>query len=505
MATQPYRVIDRRSSSGYKGTYSADSLYKASRKHNLTRSRISDLNRDNSRNVSAYGRKSMVDLGRWLFANVAALRGGILEMANYAASSWIPQFYGEDKAWGNLAEEWLYEHDKICDIRGWPYTMATYRRNLVISVIRDGDLFTLLTETNSGYPVIQPLGCHRIGGKETDFIDGGEYDGSPFNDGVIKDDWGRVQAYRIINPEKPDTEFRDVAASDGFLSFIPENTDQDRGFSALASAIFDWQDISESRTFELLAQKVAASIALIEENESGEVDSSKAIVGAPSYGTSGAVTGPASETLEGGMIRYFRSGLNQKLSAFSYDRPGANSQEFEQRVIRAAFAGMGWSYDFSLDPTKAGGAQMRVVVEKINRTVDHIQQFVLLPALRRIDGWRISKAIKLGLIPPSKEWYKWDYQGPAKLTADKKYDSDVDVQELRAGTTTLSNVTAKRGAYWEDVRKQNELEAKDLLTRAKGISSEFGITMELAIQLLQQQTPNGNMQPASQPEPTQPQ
>jgi capsid protein len=428
-----------------------------------------------------------VTIGRWLYHNSPELRGAVREMADLAASSYIPQFYGSDKVWGNKAEEWLYEHDKICDVRGWPYNMATYRRNLVLAVLRDCDLGTLLTETPEGYPLIQPLGAHRIGsGSGSERVAGGEFDGANIYDGVITDDYGRTIGYRICDPATgaPD---RDISANDMFLSFLPEYVDQGRGISELAAAFFDFQDTRESRTFNLLAGKIAASIALVEKNETGEADSAKAIVSGGEYDADDNTKSTIhQETVDGGMIRYFKAGTGSSIESFSYDRPGANSQEFEDRVIRAAFAGMGWSYDFSLNPTKAGGAQMRIVIDKINRRLKSIQDLVLLPAMRRIDGWRISKAIKLGLLAPSKEWYMWDYQGPSRLTADAKYESDVDLQELGAGVGTLASAAARRGTYWEDVRGQQDKEVTDLLTRATIQAKKFGISLEQAITLYRQ-------------------
>lgn len=483
-----YKVNDRRSSSGYIGS---DNLFKASRANEATqRTRIYSLNRDTKRNLSAFGRQQMVTIGRWLFANCPALRGAILEMANCAASSWIPQFYGDDKAWGGRAEEWLYEHDKICDVRGWPYTMATYRRNLVISLIRDGDMGTLLVGQdeagNSAWPFIQTIPCHRVGGGTgTSRVEGGLFDGAHICDGIISNDYGRTIGCRVFDPE--DTErFTDYSANDLFLSYMPEYADQIRGFSAIAAALFDFQDITESRSFELLAQKVASTISLIEENETGEVDTAKSVINAPAteFNANGTKAELPVEVLDGGTIRYFKAGTNSKLSSFSYDRPGMNSQAFEDRVMRAAFAGMNWSTDFSLDPTKAGGAQMRVVIEKVNRAICAIQDHVLLPAIRRIDTWRLAKAIKLGLLPANDQWYQFDYQGPAKLTADEKYSSDVDLQEMDAGASTLARVAGKRGNYWEDVRRQKEIEADDLLTRAGVLAKKHKVTMEMAIMLL---------------------
>ena len=103
-------------------------------------------------------------------------------------------------------------------------------------------------------------------------------------------------------------------------------------------------------------------------------------------------------------------------------------------------------------------------------------------------------------FPFNAEWFKWTYQGPAKLTADAKYNSDVDLQERRAGQKTLAKSSAERGDYWRDTRKQNETEADDLLERATRISVKHGVSIELAISLLEK-TDNNPIQAAVVPDP----
>src|SRR5205823_5603121 len=77
------------------------------------------------------------------------------------------------------------------------------------------------------------------------------------------------------------------------------------------------------------------------------------------------------------------------------------------QILRDAFAGMGANYFFSVDPTKAGGASMRVIIERINKTVKKRQRMIR-QALARIYGYAVSKAIKLGLLRWSPEWWNWN-------------------------------------------------------------------------------------------------
>ena len=115
---------------------------------------------------------------------------------------------------------------------------------------------------------------------------------------------------------------------------------------------------------------------------------------------------------------------------------------------------------------------MRIIVEKINRVVRKRQRMIA-QALRRIHGYAIAKAIKLGLLPWSPEWWKWEYALPAQITADKRYDSDVDTQEYENRFTTLKAVCGKRGTYWTDTQDQWLYEMKRLQDRAKEIGVDL--------------------------------
>ena len=117
------------------------------------------------------------------------------------------------------------------------------------------------------------------------------------------------------------------------------------------------------------------------------------------------------------------------------------------------------------------------MVENCNRTLD-ILRGILTKRRKWVDAWRIAKAIKNGRIPQNAEWWKWEYQYAARLTADKKYDSQTDINEMTSGVGTQADACARKGLWWQDVNKQKERELRDKLTRAKAIASEYGMTIQ---------------------------
>ncbi len=428
----------------------------ASATQQTDRKRIPRLDYDIHRNVSDYGRLTILSLGRWVYSNFPMVRGALHEQAEYAASVFLPQYYGRNSEWGIAAEAWMENHDNICDVAGMPYNMRTYRRNLLMSVKRDGDMLTVLIKSPSGYPFLQCIPGHRVGSEPgLDVVKGGEYDGARIVDGVIVNGYGAPMAYRVQTGEDSFDykQFIDISVRDCFLSFVPEYVGQLRGFSLLGSSLFDWQDIAENRRFQLIAQKISSKIGLMQWNDAGQADRDGSGDGMIAPATSANALPIETVQSDGVDVVYMRANAGHKIEALKNDNPSVNGQNFEATIVRSAFAGMDWSVDFSLDPSKIGGAPMRVVVDKLCKTIGADQDLILSPACKRFDGFRVSCAMQpaVGALPWDDDWYKFAYQGPAKPTADRKYDSDVAIQEIEKGLSTRKDELAIRGKYNDDV------------------------------------------------------
>ena len=409
------------------------------------------FDRDSANLYSGTDRLLLMSMGRWLYANNSLVAGSVDDQAAIVSGELTPQFAGKDAAWGTLAEQWLEDHDRLCDVRGDHYPMQTLQRLWMLHIIRDGDVGVIFTEGAGGYPLLQTIPSHRIKG------DGKAGPESPWNgyrlvDGVIVNDVGRPLAYRVHDDAR--ASFQDISAVDMKLRFLPRYADQVRGFSALGCAMVDFQDVDEVRRFELVAQKLAASIVLAETNETGlPPDSAESMLGEDTTETNPDAN-IAMHTMQGGEIRYFRSGTGGKLEALMADRPTPAQQSFADSIIRQAMAGMGWSIDYFLDPSKVGGASMRVVVERINRHVGMMRTQCLFPLARSVDAWRIAKAMKEQMLPWSDDWHRWRYQGAANITADAKYSADVSAMRVELGLSSPQDESASIGKDWEQVQDQ---------------------------------------------------
>lgn len=485
MAAKPYRITDRRSSFGYAST---DNLIESATQNN-SRQTVSQLNYDTHRNISRTGRRTLVSLGRWLFANFPTVQGVIREQADMAIATYVPQYAGRNKRWGVKAEEWLNNWHERMIVSGLDY--YDFCNILIMAAMVDGDLGLLLSETTDEYPQVQLIPCHRIGiYAATDTVISGRWKGRRIVDGVIINDYSRPIAYEVGESDYFSQSTRYISANDMMLANYPDYCDQYRGISMLASGLLDWKDVAERRRFELIAQKAGAALTLVISNESGEADPSKNLV--KNIGTfkddendvaNNAVDEFAKLGFDGGMVHYLKAGSAENIKSFQNDRPAKSAMEHEDVIVQAALHGVGWSRDYSLNPAKVGGAPMRVVVERINRTLKKRRRLAA-KVMKRLDSFGIAKAMALGILDPDVDWYKWNYQHPGDITADKKYDNDVAMSRLNRGLTSEKREAAKLGADELEILDEKIAYEKELQRRCKKAGVEPGAIRQL--------TPNGN-------------
>jgi len=423
------------------------------------------IDHDTHQNVTRDGRRKVMVKGRWLAQNFPSLTGAILEQSDMACGTWVPEFQGEDKDWGERATEWLLEWEKIMDVTG-TLDGDGYRDQLLASTLIDGELGTILTETPSKHPRIQTLRSHRIGSMQEKSL---ATDKHKVVDGVLVNRFNRPYQY-VVQPDNHAAPIT-IHAKNFILSYdpLPGCPDQLRGISWLGSSADDWEDLDESKRFELAAQKACSVHSLIEHNEDGEMDPLKQRfnMSQTNDDSTNALETTARIEVEDQYIVY-RADSNSRLEAFNYDRPGQNVQQYQAMVETHGFRGIGWSRFFSVDPSKLGGASMRVEVDRLVRTLRRRQRLISR-TMKRIHTYALAKAINLGLLPMNDEFWKWTYQKPDIPTADRKYESDIAVQENNAGFITLDKIAGRRGERWQDVQDQRLTEVKRQIERAKEV------------------------------------
>lgn len=418
---------------------------------------IPQVAKDTRQNLTDWGWTQLVSASRSMCANFAPIGEAISQMANYAVGrGFNVQFRGSDKAWGEKMEAALEQWDKIADIKGHP---NDFRSSLVldlISMVRDGDANTILCDTGNGWPVFQTIPAHRVnwsGEVEDGRIKSGPYAGSPICNGVIQDSFGRPIAYRLSEDGEM---FTDVSADSFLQTYKPSFCDQSRGIPWLAPAINDIADIFDIRDFTKLGLKGVASRIMIEHDD-GSQDGQSPITGGPISRTDQT---QAMERLEGGTIIRYRAGSNSKVEIPDDKRPSENSREFSFEILRGAFSALGWPVEF-YDPSRLGGANIRLRVAQAKRTIETLQGMADTIAKRK-HLYAIAKLIKLGVLPPNDQWWMIEHQRPRDITVDNGRDSKAELEALNNGAMTFAEYFGRSGADWQESFDQRIAEQKYL-------------------------------------------
>lgn len=280
------------------------------------------------------------------------------------------------------------------------------------------------------------------------FLLDGPFTGLRCVDGVIINAQGRPVAFYVEEEgqmpggEELHESREFVTARDMVLLAEPAWINQFRGLPGFAHAILDLKDLRTVQGYEKMASALASSIGLIEYNESGLADTSD-----PAIALSGSpvvAQDVAAKEFMGGMVRHFKAGSGSKLEAFKNDRPGDAWQKFMDRLLRNAMAGINWPFELAWDISALGGANTRFVISTAMRSVED-RQDLLKPFARRAVGYAVAKAVKMGRLPASQDWWRWSFTMPPRLTVDFGRDAAAQRDDYLSGIINLADICAERG------------------------------------------------------------
>lgn len=389
-------------------------------------------------------RIQLVSDSRKLFSNLGPAKAAIVDKAVYSfGRAWAPQFAGTDTEWGKAATEYLVdEFYPQCDLAA-AGDLQTQLFLGSVSMDRDGDVGILLTEDAGGFARIQLIPAHAIGSRDDKpTISKGPFRGLRQIDGVAINEISQPVGYCILGMDEKGADDRWVSARDLIFLHEPEWIGQLRGLPVFTHAILDLRDLRTVQGYERIASAVASAIGLVEHNETGMPDlndPATLLRGVP-VGAPGVTT----EDIAGGMVKYFRSNSGSKLEFLKNERPGAAWESFMNRLIRNAYSGAGWPYELSWDSSQLGGANIRLILSKGMRAVED-RQDLFRPPVRRIVGYACAKAIKRGRLKPSRDWWRWTFSLPARLTVDYGRDSNAQRADYEAGLINLGDILAEQG------------------------------------------------------------
>lgn len=416
---------------------------------------------------------------RKLYCNLGPAKAAIDDKATYTVGrAWTAKSFAKDRDWAKKAERWVNEiWYPTADIRGGNFDFKTDLWLLSQSIDRDGEIYPLLTESPDGWPQIQLIPAHMIGGRDVlqTVVESGPYKGMKIRQGIVFNDNGRAVAFSVLGANEGEDQF--YSARDMMQIYDPQWVDQVRGFPAFSAAILDLKDLRTIQGYEKIAAMLMSSIGLIEDNELGAPDPNDpgrmlTKQKTPALGPDLGLPTVTTEAATGVTTRYFRAGTGSKLSQIKSDRPGDAVSKFMDRLIRNACCGAGWSYELTWDSSQLGGANIRLAVAKAMRSVED-RQDLLKPFARRAVGYAVAKAIKLGQLPSNDEWFNWGFSMPAKMTVDYGRDSKADRDDYSSGLNSMGRILEEQGLSFDEYVLQLQEERRRLIEAGIPVPTSF--------------------------------
>jgi capsid protein len=177
-------------------------------------------------------------------------------------------------------------------------------------------------------------------------------------------------------------------------------------------------------------------------------------------------------TFLGGKVLALAPG--ERLESFESNRPNKTFDGFIEHLERDSLAGM-LPYEFSANPTKAGGAVMRFVVAKADRKFSHRQQVMIQRFLTPVWGYVIGCAIKDGFLRSTEYWTNVTWTTPRRVTVDAGRDAQQNRMDIESGLKSLTDNYLEEGLDPKEKMRENAAEKRYLLD----LSKEFDVPLSM--------------------------
>lgn len=436
---------------------------------------------------------------RWLAIASDIVGGAIRQKMDYVAGSGFATHYtGADRAWGELAEEKCQQLDALCCTRGERYDWKRLWALTIPHRATDGGVFFNLTETDTGWPLIQPIEAQRVGtradsstGAHPEVVapksarsyrrrDDGSlqriytpYAGLRIVAGIIYDEAGREVAYRVLGQAADGSEDVDVSAQDMVYIARPNWYSEGRPLPEIAVSALSLQDIHLSRQAQLTKHLHAARLIGVVKNETGTTPAAARLADPVATRTA---SGAATKVVDEGSFRFLKH--RDEITPWDTKTPANEWMNYDDKIIASAIYALGWRVEM-LDPSKAGtGANTRSFADQINTVI--LEAFdSLAPAILRVRRWQIAKLIARGELSPSESWWQWGVTPPPEFSPDPGRAVTSELEAVRAGVQSMPHLHRRWGQRPREVLRE---QAKYIIAKRE-TAEEFDLTPEEAVQL----------------------
>jgi len=407
------------------------------------------MDRDFKELFNSHDFAAVMTQSRLVYANMGIPKAAVDQKAMLVAGDgWELEYSGEDSEWGENAVELLSSWLDRSEVSG----RCCFSEGLEtdsVAVSRDGDFFILMVLDENRNPKIQKIPAHRVGsGKYTDGekMEDGEHEGFTIQSGVVSDGFGRVVAYQVIDPTMDHD--KDFFVSSQNMIHVTEQKwhDQERGLPEFSASFNQLRQSELSQDWELLAQQMVSSYALVEYNEHGAPDIDDPLNSLNTDFGEATDKGLVVEEFSGGAVKYFQSNSGGKMDTITSNRPSDMWDRFQDRIGRVACSGAKWPFELVWKPEGLNGNSVRHVQEMARMSVSS-RQCTLVNAYRKVLSWAASLLISRGVLPmPSNpmDVASFGFIMPAKFSIDPRHDAKTQIELYKMGIVNLTQILRER-------------------------------------------------------------
>ena len=409
--------------------------------------------------MTASVRKEMVRLSRWLEKNNGLFRQQIKDTSLYAIGDGVHmQANGGDFDWQSLVEaEWEQECESP-EVTG-RFSLLECLYIICESIDRDGEIFAIKAKRN-GIPKFQIIECHRVEtppNLSNDLM---------VNDGVRYNKFGVPTVYYV---KQSDGSYSGIPAASMMHIYEPSHASATRAYPPHQHALNHFRDEMDLLSMEKVAAKDNARVSRIFKTNDTSADNGDVGLGQP-LGSSTTDTNALDRVL-GGVTAVIQP--NEELVAHQPARPTTAFTGFIEHLRRDSVLGS-LPYEFVADPTKAGGASVRLVVAKAGRYFSKRQNLIIKRFLNPYFQYWLGTKIMRGDLPSARNWWKVDWMVTKNVTVDAGRDAQNERADLEMGRNTLEDDFAARGIQFEKAMRKR---AKNFLF-LKRLAEETGLDRE---------------------------
>jgi capsid protein len=449
---------------------------------------------DQRKEVTSGTRIAMVAKSRWAVRNSPIYKQCVDEAVLVSVGDGlVVQSNARDPKVAVEHQNYFRDWAVRCDLTN-RYNLGQIQAMWMSGALIDGDSFGILTnDLKTGVPKIQILESHRVGSPAAKF--------DPNNvDGAYLGTYGEILGWNVYTDGETRDRYVPVQSMLQVMEF--ERPSAVRGYPVLQSSLLSVQDQLEIYELEKAACRAASDHVMLLKKQGGVLQDDPASKFSGDYNSCEKM---ASQM--GGKVLVVDQ--NEDFSQVQNNRPSpawiGMMTAIERDIVRLL------PYEYQVDPSKIGGASVRLVASKVSRWAAKWQS-ILIDNLDRVYDYVIADAIAKGKLPDDPDFNRKSWITPRDITVDAGREASQDRADLQMGLTTAQAILGKKGMTYDEVLEQRAVEMEKLVQKSKERNLPLWMLYQSAFNWLQQgqassQTPDAvadNLDLPPPPEPSNP-